>query len=208
MIKELKDKLIILKKYTTLIESNLNTHSAPSIISKRSELIHDQIDPTTAERDDTLDQEEKSTSLEESGLSVSKNDDKTGKCGRFTGDNKKRNPKTHRKNENITMRKDPLIKGTNVNSSTFTGAPKRAWVYVGRVSESVQEVQVRDHLEEKFPGKNFAVEKLPSRIGARSVAFRISADMSLLEDLYRPENWPLDVVVKRYRFFRERNDAN
>lgn len=72
---------------------------------------------------------------------------------------------------------------------------------MGRVSRNVEKDQIESHLKNHFPNENFIIEKLPSRDDSRSSSFRVGANMALVENLYSPENWPIGVVVRRFRFF-------
>lgn len=87
---------------------------------------------------------------------------------------------------------------------SFAGAARRAWLYVGRVNAQVKEEDVKKYLEQRFVGKSFKVEMLPRRDSANSISFKVAADMDMLDDLNKPETWPRGVLVKRFRFFREK----
>lgn len=89
--------------------------------------------------------------------------------------------------------------------SGFSGALSRAWLYVGRVTKGTTEHQVGQYLKKILPGREFVVEALPVNDNANSVSFKVGPDISLLDELNKPENWPKDVVVRRYNFFRSRN---
>lgn len=102
-----------------------------------------------------------------------------------------------------------IITGTAETSNlaaemSFAGAARRAWLYVGRVNPQVREEAIVGYLQGKFAGNTFSVERLPRRDSANSVAFKVSADLNILDDLKRPEMWPRGVLVKRFRFFRGR----
>lgn len=86
---------------------------------------------------------------------------------------------------------------------TFACAARRAWLYVGRAEVGTSPQQVQSHLCGCFPGSSFEVEALPVRDDARSVAFRVGADITLIDELRKPEIWPAGIVIKRYRFFRK-----
>lgn len=110
--------------------------------------------------------------------------------------------------EQAIKRKTNVVIGSGEKSGeagklTFAGAVRRAWLYVGRAEVNTSPQQVLDHLRGCFPDHNFDVEALPMRDDAKSVAFRIAADLTLIDELRRPEVWPAGIVVKRYRFFRK-----
>lgn len=108
-----------------------------------------------------------------------------------------------------TIRQRNLITGTaeagnQASDVSFASAVRRAWLYVGRVNPQVTKEDVNRYLEQKFAGRSFIVEMLPKRDSANSIAFKVAADMEILDDLNKPETWPKGVQVKRFRFFRER----
>lgn len=94
--------------------------------------------------------------------------------------------------------------GASAKSTGFSGALRRAWLYVGRAHKNTTEQHVTQHLKMNFPNKDFTVEALPVSETANSVSFKVGADISLLDQLSQPEVWPKDVVVRRFKFFRSR----
>lgn len=60
-----------------------------------------------------------------------------------------------------------------------------------------------EHLQTKFPGQPFTVETLPVRQGAPSISFKVGANISLLEDIYKDENWPENITVRKFKSFSE-----
>ena len=79
---------------------------------------------------------------------------------------------------------------------------KRAWLYVGKVKPDTTPVQVETYLKEKYPGYEFQVTALPKREEASSVSFKVGADSELMEQLYKSDNWPAEMVIKKFNFFR------
>lgn len=88
--------------------------------------------------------------------------------------------------------------------AVFTSAEKKAWLYVGRVSLKATEDNIKNFLVQKFPNREFTVNMLPKREDAGSIAFKVSTDISLINELQKPEIWPQGVLVRRYQFFRQR----
>lgn len=211
MINELQDKILILKKYNFLMENSVNNRCAPSMDLRNDELPTEKIDQPVKHVDVQV--SKKKTPLPASrdeGFIVAKKKTASKRAGNTSTmkNNDKRNLSSSSKmgvEGRSTRGKDNAVTGTDIDSSTFSGAPKRAWFYVGRVGENVKESQIEEHLKGKFPGQHFTIEKLPTRVETGSIAFKIGADISLLSDFYKPQNWPLGVVVKRFRFFRERS---
>ncbi|XP_044765982.1 uncharacterized protein LOC123322179 [Coccinella septempunctata] len=96
--------------------------------------------------------------------------------------------------------------GQNRNSEDFTGIPKLCWLHLGRVNMNTNREQILDHLKKTFGRDDFVVEQLPKRDDAKSISFKIGADISLLSDVYAGDKWPENVTLRRY-FFRGSNRA-
>lgn len=94
-----------------------------------------------------------------------------------------------------------IIKGTDT-TSPLASYPKKAWIYVGRARLGTTSETVIKHLENKFPTRKFTAEALPVRDSANICSFKVSADLDMLDELYREENWPANIIVKRFVFFR------
>ena len=105
----------------------------------------------------------------------------------------------------VNGKKSITNKGTYSNNNSFAGVTKRAWLHLGKVQLNTTAEQVQNYLQTTFPNKQFIVEQLPTRENANSISFKIGADYSLLEELQNEENWPENVTVRRYSFFREKS---
>lgn len=88
-------------------------------------------------------------------------------------------------------------------SSSFTAATRRVWLSVGKVGDTTKE-EIKTYLENKFEGHSFLVEPLPKNETAASCAYKIGADMDLIDDLYKADTWPSGVIVQRFNFRRFR----
>lgn len=113
------------------------------------------------------------------------------------------------KNSKEKKKKDIKIVGSSEleesssENVSFAAVTKRAWLHIGRVRPGVTCEHIRNHLCLKFPGEDFLIDKIKDvNENSSSVSFRIGADFGLLDDLNKPETWPVGVVVKRFRFFR------
>uniref|UniRef100_A0A1Y1NJF7 Uncharacterized protein n=1 Tax=Photinus pyralis TaxID=7054 RepID=A0A1Y1NJF7_PHOPY len=111
-----------------------------------------------------------------------------------TGDNKPKNL--------VIGKAEPSLNGPG-----FCAIQKRAWLYVGRVALGTENSKIKNYLTEKFPNSQFEVEQLPKRDDARSIAFKVGADIELIDELYKGENWPAGVFIKQFRFFRRQQHA-
>lgn len=94
-----------------------------------------------------------------------------------------------------------IVRGSSTPTS-FASAEKQAWLSVGNVNLAANESHIQDHLKSKFPGRKFSVEALPVREEAKSRTFKVGADFEILDELYKSENWPKNIKIRRYRFFR------
>lgn len=98
------------------------------------------------------------------------------------------------------------IVGSNTNTSELTfGAPEgRLWLYVGRCRSDTSEEHIVTYVNNKCQEDVIVtsdVFKLPSK--GKNASFRLSLDMKLREQVYNPSFWPVNVVVKRFKFFRK-----
>lgn len=101
-----------------------------------------------------------------------------------------------------------IIKG---NSETDTqneiaAAPKKLWIYVGKLAAGTSSESLKKYLERKIPNRHFIIDNL--RNDATSSSFRVGADIDLQETLYSPEFWPTKVVVKRFLFRKPRRQPS
>ena len=83
---------------------------------------------------------------------------------------------------------------------------KRAWLYVGKVKPDTTPVQVETYLKEKYPVYESQVTALPKREEASSVSFKVGADSELMEQLYKSDNWPAGMVIKKSTFFEDQEN--
>lgn len=96
--------------------------------------------------------------------------------------------------------------GTGGSSGGFAAAGRRLWLYVGRCLGTVTCEDVDAWMGSKWPGHTFDISRLISK--GKNASFRVGVDAELQDEVYKSECWPKDVVIKRYRFFRSRNDAS
>lgn len=104
-----------------------------------------------------------------------------------------------------------VVGGSDATGSTgLQAAQRRAWVHIGRLAIETTAEQIQEHLVKKFPRYkkgDFVIEALPRRSDAKSISFKVGADITLLEGLSESENWPVNVTVRRFNFFRDRRTA-
>jgi hypothetical protein len=90
-------------------------------------------------------------------------------------------------------------------SLNLSAAPRKIYIYAGNFELNTEEKAILEHLQTTFPHKQFQVERLPRRENAKSVAFKVTADYDLLQQMNNDEIWPEGVLIKRFIFFRNKN---
>ncbi|KAJ3655462.1 hypothetical protein Zmor_004561 [Zophobas morio] len=113
---------------------------------------------------------------------------------------------------NKTAARQTIVRGCHDSenqTSSFSAAARRrrAWIYVGRTHTNTTPEDIEKYLQERFSNHNFIVEPLPRREDATSAAFKVGADFLLLDQIYKEENWPRNVIVKKFEFFRHKRTA-
>lgn len=84
----------------------------------------------------------------------------------------------------------------------FKAAESNAWVYVGRVSSDTVAEDVVKYIKEKTNEEKIICEDL--KIIGRNKAFKVGINMNFKEQLYDPGFWPTGTLVRRFDFFRDR----
>lgn len=103
-----------------------------------------------------------------------------------------------------------VIKGTsNTNTGSFAAAARSAWLYVGNVSAEATDKSIKEFLMNMHPNQTFSVDTIEKKHENRSKSksFKVGFDFDILDEMIKPENWPKNVVVRRYRFFRSTNSG-
>lgn len=81
---------------------------------------------------------------------------------------------------------------------------RKTSVLVGRLDMSVTAEGLLGYLVATFgPADHFHIEEQTVRSGEYR-SFRVEARLDYLDELLTPSNWPENVVVKKFRFFRKR----
>ncbi|KAL3266320.1 hypothetical protein HHI36_010498 [Cryptolaemus montrouzieri] len=98
-----------------------------------------------------------------------------------------------------TPKKKKVVLGTRAagsdSASNLMGAEKLCWIHVAQVSREATKDIVQEHLKKRLPIKKFMVDQLPEREGTSCRALKVGADIDLLEELYKSENWPQNYQV-------------
>lgn len=81
---------------------------------------------------------------------------------------------------------------------------KRTSVLVGRLDKNVSASDLRTYLLSTFgTSEEFVIEEQTVKSGEYR-SFRVEAKLDSLGSLMTPSNWPVGVIVKKFRFFRSR----
>ncbi|KAL3288025.1 hypothetical protein HHI36_002477 [Cryptolaemus montrouzieri] len=96
-----------------------------------------------------------------------------------------------------------VIRGTgdtNSNSATSLLGAKRlggfTWAGILRRQQLTPFMTIS---EKNF---QFIVEQLAEREGANCRPLKVGVDLEILDDLYKGENWPENITIRRFQFFR------
>ncbi|CAH0546700.1 unnamed protein product [Brassicogethes aeneus] len=102
------------------------------------------------------------------------------------------------------QRKIIHIGDAEVNDSSFTGAPKKVWILLTRVSPETTVNTVETFLKSKpnMCNRTFDVVELPYERNTK--CFRIGADYALKDKLYDKDFWPRNVRYARYYWKKTR----
>ncbi|KAL3287068.1 hypothetical protein HHI36_001557, partial [Cryptolaemus montrouzieri] len=94
-----------------------------------------------------------------------------------------------------------IIIGSIKNSENvcFKSASKQVLIHLGKVSLNKSKEAVYAHLCKTFSRKDFNVQPCPMRYDAKSMSFKIAGEISLLDEIYKNENWTAVVSVARYK---------
>ena len=96
-----------------------------------------------------------------------------------------------------------MIYGTGEDDAEckFQAGDRKLWLYVGKRNPVTRPEEIKTYLVKNFENYEFEVEKLESK--GRFGAFKVSADIELTSELYKPSNWPKKVLVKRFEFKKQ-----
>lgn len=112
-----------------------------------------------------------------------------------------------KKNGNIHKKHKVVIGASNCsNSGGFEAACPRIWLYVGRCRGDTNEEDIKTYIEKKIATENISVKKLQSK--GNNSSFCVGIEGNLEEQLYDPTFWPKGIIIRRYKFFRLRNETN
>lgn len=84
----------------------------------------------------------------------------------------------------------------------FTGADRKAWLYINRVKSHVTADMVKEYILKKPQFETEAIEVKEISLNARNQlkSFLVKAPLERKDELYQPEFWPANVGIKRFSF--------
>lgn len=107
-----------------------------------------------------------------------------------------------RKQKRNTLRssKKMIGKSDEENKQGFKGIEPKAWIYLYRVLGNVEDIHIKDYLEDKL-GKDsdYAVTELKSNVPNKK-CFMVGVNFSFKDKLYEPSFWPKGVGFRRFNF--------
>lgn len=114
---------------------------------------------------------------------------------------------SQKKNQPKETRKTVVLKGTGKqNIGKFSAADKKAWLYIDNVNKEANENDIKIFLNDKFPSAKFEIEEIAKHEQNKSSnkSFKIGFDFSILSEMQNSEIWPKNVIVRRFKFFRQK----
>lgn len=99
-----------------------------------------------------------------------------------------------------------IVGSRKLNDPTIYAAKvqKKTSIYIGRLDKQVSEDALRSYLRSTFgDAEDFSIHEQKVRSGDYR-SFRVEARLELLDDLLCSSNWPENILVKKFRFFRQR----
>ncbi|CAH0547287.1 unnamed protein product [Brassicogethes aeneus] len=106
--------------------------------------------------------------------------------------------------------KPNTTKGTAEQEETenFKACPSKMWLYIGRVSEGVEEVDVINYIKKKC---NTAVEtdivvSQLSTIG-KAKSFKVGISNKYHENLNQASFWPANIIIRRFNFWAHKKNS-
>ncbi|XP_045464834.1 uncharacterized protein LOC123674052 [Harmonia axyridis] len=107
----------------------------------------------------------------------------------ISADGQNKNNEVLKPPKKIETNVSKIVKGTRVDNGkkmAFSSAKQKVWIHIGKI----------------FPGHSFSIEALTPKNESNSISFKVGGDMKLIDELYKSENWPEGITVRRYKFFR------
>jgi hypothetical protein len=91
--------------------------------------------------------------------------------------------------------------GGSGSSCTLSAITRKAHLHVWRLSKDTSDVALREYLENALDSKNVIVESLTTKRDYAS--FKVSVDFDLMDKVYKPDLWPKNTAVSRFKFLNK-----
>lgn len=85
----------------------------------------------------------------------------------------------------------------------FLASEKKIWIYVGRVENGTSAEKLENFLKKHYPAHQFQCEILNNKKENRNWSFKVGAPEELKDQLYDANNWPKNIMIKRFLFRRQ-----
>lgn len=88
--------------------------------------------------------------------------------------------------------------GTGQANTLLTVAPKRNWIWIGGLDQRTTLDNVKQYVNDTFPGKNIDCFDLKSKY--KKKCFKIGCFDLSTDDLLDPKNWPNNLSIRPFRY--------
>lgn len=96
------------------------------------------------------------------------------------------------------------IMGTNSSITNLIAAERKSWLFVGNLRKDTSEQQIEAHLKNMSVNAS-SCKKLGNRNNDYAASFKIGVDPELTNVVLDSTNWPVNVIVKPFRFSSPQN---
>jgi len=105
---------------------------------------------------------------------------------------------TRRNRDRNSHEKNGRIIGTREVTEELQAAEKKAWLFVGRLTDTTTTEKIVRYLTRNGISGSIDCEEIPTR--GTSKAFKVGIPYDQLKKIEATDFWPKDVLVKRYHF--------
>ena len=94
--------------------------------------------------------------------------------------------------------------------SPFSAAEKKAWVYISRCNKGSTVDGLKKYLGHKLPNistNNYDISII-SHDDSKFISFKLGFHFDLQPQIMDSTFWPKNVIIKRFRFFRNTHTSN
>jgi hypothetical protein len=106
----------------------------------------------------------------------------------------------------LSKPKQPVLIGKNKNTD-IKGIPQRLHIYTSRWPKETTATMVADHVTSITNSVELIVEQIPLKFGEMK-SFKVITPYSCYDMIYNVENWPDNVLVKRFGYSNKNNKSS